>query len=129
MTKRTVFPLALLTALLPSTAWACGPTGSELLLLGFLGTSILTFPYALLTSIVAAANAKKWFERPRRGWILTTVRAVLVSIAGAAAGVSIAGLADSVAGNAAQIVIAFSTPLVFQIAYIMRLHSRRFVRD
>lgn len=126
-------PLSLAALLIPATAWACGPTGEDLWILGVIAAFFLAMPYALFTSIVAASQAKKWFQTFRRfrGWVGATIGAYAIGVVGSLAGFGAAWAVESLISSSKdglQIALIFSTPLVFQVAYMMWLHARR-VRD
>ena len=86
----------------------------------------MAIPYTLFGTSVIATQARTWFERPFRGWFVATFGAWFASAVGTVSGFGAAQLlehADIGTKNLSSVIV-LSTPLVFQIAYLMWLHTR-----
>lgn len=119
---------ALFALMLTSTAaWAC-PVGPESeLFFGLFLAPFLAIPFTLFATGVIAVQARQWFVRPVRGWLFATFGAWFAATVGGIAGIGIAYVATQAGIEARNVLttIVLSTPFVFQVAYLMRLHSRR----
>ena len=121
--KRDVTPLSLFAlTLFSSAAWAC-PTYETTYVDALIAAPFVALPYTLLAAGVIAFQASSWFKRRLAGWVLATLGAWAICTLGVAVGFAISEI-DGFSRNV-EAAILLSTPLVFQVAYLMRLHARR----
>lgn len=116
--------LALMSIAAP--AWACMSGPESMILIGLILAPFMAIPYTLFGTSVIATQARTWFARPIRGWFLATFGSWFASAVGVTAGFGAAQLvemADIATDNLTGALI-LSTPLVFQVAYLMWLHNR-----
>lgn len=116
--------LALMT--LSTTAFACVSGPESMILVGLIVAPFMAIPYTLFGTSVIATQARTWFRRPLRGWFFGTFGAWFASAVGAAAGFSAAHLVEAAEVGTNNLIgaLILSTPLVFQVAYLMWLHTR-----
>lgn len=116
-----------------SPAWAC-PTSLD----GWSGAlfvaiiaAFLAVPYAVMTSMIILSQATEWFGQRRwRGWFKASLGGSVVAWVGAGAGIALAGAADQLSATGAlSATLLFTTPVVFEVAYMMWRHSRRPIQD
>ncbi len=118
--------LALVSAF-AAPAFACTPHGAGMIFVfGLLLAPLLAIPYGAVGSLVLARNARCWFERPLKGWFLSSFFAWLAATVGAVVGFCIAALLQDldVGSGALAGTFIFTTPLVFEVAYLMWIRSR-----
>lgn len=109
-----------------ATAFACGGE-ANMFVIGLFIAPFLALPYTLFGTAVIASQARQWFRRPWLGWIIGTFGAWVACSAGGVAGFGLAQLAKASQLHADNLqgALILSTPFVFEVAYLMWLHSRR----